>query len=502
MQGCLLRLIQKNSLALRFDKEGRSKLIFCGEELQKLTGYTTEVLQRFPNQWFSIIHPDDQASVLAQRKHLLHNPNAETQQTYRIITKDNTIKIIRERACLDAEQAQVRQVTCIITDITQDVSKEVQQHVMESEARYRSLFEHSPVGMLIIDIDETKRAIATNPKWTELMKSDMDTIMNANMLEFSPEFQPDGQRSRDKLGKLLAEYRATRQATSFEWQFKDGEEELRDMQVKLYPITVDGKGQTIMFINDITQLKEVERALRKALEKAKESDNLKSAFMANFSHEIRTPLNSVIGFSEMLNLDMDDSERQSFIQLIKDNVDFLLISIEKIIEAAKIETKQLEFEYEEFKAIELCQMIFYANKTKATEKGIQLKFKPNSVDFHASIYTDQNKLTYIINHLIDNAIKFTSSGKVEFWYTTSDEHIEFIVKDTGKGISEENQAVIFKSFRQLEDPYTKEHAGLGLGLPIVKGYIEALNGTIRLKSQLGEGTTFYVMLPRDYRAPL
>ncbi len=498
MQSCLLKLIEKSSLIYTCNEHGMGDLVFCGEELQEITGYVLEELKQLPNNWLSIIHPDDKMDVLKVRQLLLVQPLRETEQTYRIITKSNTIRIIRERACMDINVEEQQEVTCIMTDITGDVSNQVKHHVLESETRYRSLFEHSPIGMLIIDIDDTKRAIATNPKWMEFMKSDMNTIMNANMLEFSPEFQPNGELSSTQLGEILAEYRTKREAISFEWQFKDREDRLRDMQVKFYPIVVDGKEQTIMFSNDITQLKKTERALRAALEKAQESDNLKSAFMANFSHEIRTPLNSVTGFSEMLGLsDLDDAERKSFVELIKQNVDGLLVTIEEIIEISKIEAGQLTFQYTLVKPAEICRMVYHINRLKSVNKGIQFKFALSDSDCTISINTDRGKLLYILNHLIDNAIKFTTEGKVDFGYTTSDDHIEFVIRDTGKGIEEENQAAIFQSFRQLENPYTKEHAGLGLGLPVIKGYVEGLHGTIRFESTIGEGTTFFIKLPLD-----
>ena len=498
MQSCLLKLIKKSSLVFTCDDHGMGQLIFCGDELQEITGYALEELKQLPNNWFSIIHPDDKMDVLKVRKVLLAEPLNETEQTYRIITSNNKTRIIRERSCMAINAEQQQEVTSIMTDITGDVSDQAKHHILESETRYRSLFEHSPIGMLIIDIDDTKRAIATNPKWMEFMKSDMNTIMNANMLEFSPELQPGGELSSTKLGEILAKYRANRQAISFEWQFKDREDRLRDMQVKFYPIVVDGKEQTIMFSNDITQLKKTERALRAALEKAQESDNLKSAFLANFSHEIRTPLNSVTGFSEMLGLsNLDEAERKSFVELIKQNVEGLLITIEEIIEISKIEAGQLTFQYTILKPFEICQMVYHINRLKSMNKGIQFAFDADISEQDISITIDKTKLLYILNHLIDNAIKFTTAGQVDFWYTTSDDHIEFVIKDTGKGIAKENQAAIFQSFRQLENPYTKEHEGLGLGLPVIRGYVEGLLGTIRLESTLGKGTTFYVKLQLD-----
>ncbi|TRZ75926.1 MAG: PAS domain S-box protein [Bacteroidetes bacterium] len=255
---------------------------------------------------------------------------------------------------------------------------------------------------------------------------------------------------------------------------------------------------------DITDRKRIEKNLIAAKEKAEESDRLKSAFLSNMSHEIRTPMNAIIGFSTLLSdPSVTDEERQEFIRIIKERGNDLMRIMDDIIDIAKIEAGQVKIEIGECQINTLLSSL-YATMNEVRKKNlktnIDLISKPFSPDKDFTIMTDGNRLRQVLTNLIENAFKFTENGFVEYGYTfRTDEKqgpfIEFYVKDSGIGIPKDKHHVIFERFRQADDSNTRKYGGTGLGLTICKNLMSLLNGDIRLESEEGHGTTFFITLP-------
>ncbi len=237
-----------------------------------------------------------------------------------------------------------------------------------------------------------------------------------------------------------------------------------------------------------------------AKNKAEESDRLKSAFLANMSHEIRTPMNAIIGFSTLLSSEhLDSSEKEELTQHIISNSDTLLHLINEIIDLSKIEAGQLSISIKPCNLNRLLNEIFEsyrAKESKDSNNEVELRFTPaiESPDF--TIQTDALRLKQIISNLVDNALKFTEHGFVEFGYLLeSNTKIKFFVKDTGIGISEGLQDFIFNRFTKIEEDKSKLYRGAGLGLSICKSLTTLLGGEIFVESEPNKGTSFYVTLP-------
>jgi signal transduction histidine kinase len=230
------------------------------------------------------------------------------------------------------------------------------------------------------------------------------------------------------------------------------------------------------------------KQLELSKEKAEENDKLKSSFLANLSHEIRTPMNAIVGFSDLLSEpNLSEDVRLEYLRIIKNCGINLVSIIEDLIAMSKIDAKQISAN---LKGIDLDNCIKELYETiKVTipiDKEIELHFIENENPMPKNILTDEIKLKQVIVNLIANAINET------------DKTIEFSVTDTGLGIDEENLKVIFDRFRRIEDEFSAELSGLGLGLAISKAYIEMLGGTITVSSQIKVGSVFSFTIPLKY----
>nr|WP_315145613.1 ATP-binding protein [uncultured Flavobacterium sp.] len=244
------------------------------------------------------------------------------------------------------------------------------------------------------------------------------------------------------------------------------------------------------------------KQLEVSKEKAEESDRLKSSFLANLSHEIRTPMNAIVGFSDLLNdPNLSEEARKEYLTIIQNCGINLVSIIEDLIEMSKIDSKQIT---PNIVSVDLATCIKELYETiKVTipeEKELELHFVENVDAIHKNVLTDVIKLKQVIVNLISNAIKYTEKGKVTFGYLINELNntIVFSVKDTGLGIDKENLKVIFDRFRRIEDEFSVELSGLGLGLAISKAYVEMLGGTIGVSSELKVGSVFTFTIPLKY----
>ena len=236
------------------------------------------------------------------------------------------------------------------------------------------------------------------------------------------------------------------------------------------------------------------------LEKARciveESDRLKSAFLANMSHEIRTPMNGILGFTELLKENgLTREEQQKYISIIEESGTRMLNILNDIVSISKVESGQMEIALEKTNINKQVEYIYTFFKPAVEQKRMLLSYKVSLCEEKALINTDREKVYAILTNLVKNAIKFTQSGSIEFGYKKKGKFLEFFVKDTGIGIPNDQQKIVFERFRQVNETLTRNDEGAGLGLSISKAYVELLGGKIWLESVEGKGSTFYFSLP-------
>ena len=239
---------------------------------------------------------------------------------------------------------------------------------------------------------------------------------------------------------------------------------------------------------DITELKETERMLIGAKEKAEEADRLKSAFLANMSHEIRTPLNAIVGFSSLLEEAEDAEEKHLYATIIEENNKLLLQLISDILDLSKIEAGTFDIIPEQVDAQQLCNELLQAMQVKATEQ-VEILLAPELPEL--TFTSDKNRLYQVLLNFVTNALKFTSEGSIVIDYRINGNEVRFSVQDTGMGIEPEKQEAIFTRFVKLNNFI----AGTGLGLPICQSIVTQLGGKIGVESEPGKGSCFWFTHP-------
>ena len=240
---------------------------------------------------------------------------------------------------------------------------------------------------------------------------------------------------------------------------------------------------------DITELKETERKLIAARDKAEELDRLKSAFLANMSHEIRTPLNAIVGFSSLLTETEDMKDRKQYMAIVQENTELLLQLISDILDLSKMESGAFEFVKSDTDVNLLCSEIIRSLRMKVPA-GVELVFEECLPGCH--VWADKNRLNQVISNFINNALKFTLSVSITLgYYRLTDGYLRSYVGDTGMGIPKNKIKTVFDRFVKLN---SFVH-GTGLGLSICKSLVEQMGGTIGVESEEGEGSCFWFTYP-------
>jgi CheY-like chemotaxis protein len=246
----------------------------------------------------------------------------------------------------------------------------------------------------------------------------------------------------------------------------------------------------------------IETELKRARDRAQESDRLKTSFLANMSHEIRTPMNGIVGFANLLrDADLSDEQKDLYLKHIDHSSSQLLHIIDDIIDISKIESGQLKISNKPVRINVILDEIYssYFHRIRGDAPGqkkvaFNLVKGDDSNDF--TIVTDDYRLTQIMDNLIDNAIKFTNEGHITFGYELkNNRYIQFFVSDSGIGIPADMMSLIFDRFGQISINESNQPSGTGLGLPISKSLVQLMGGEMWVESTEGRGTTLFFTLP-------
>ncbi|BDQ12950.1 PAS domain S-box protein [Sediminibacterium sp. TEGAF015] len=370
--------------------------------------------------------------------------------------------------------------------------KQIEEKVQLNEKRYRDLFNYSQALICTHDIEGT--LLSVNPAICKIMGYEQEELIGRNIKEFIPK---DRVQYFDKT--YLAEVIGTGKAEGvFSIVCKNGEHIF--LLFQNYMVEEDSSTAYIIgFSQDITNRIRAEQELLKAKEETERASKVKEVFLANMSHEIRTPMNGILGIGSLLYKTNLTPKQSEYTKLILESADNLLHIVNDVLDFTKIESGKVELESIPFNLEEKISSTLKTFIFKIEEKGLELIFD-NQINKDRVIIGDPFRLGQILNNLISNALKFTENGKITL---TSREGIkkgeqtffEFIVNDTGIGISEENLSHIFDEFVQASSETSRKYGGTGLGLSITKNLIEMQGGSIIASSQINKGTSFTVQIP-------
>ncbi|MDY6800736.1 MAG: PAS domain S-box protein [Bacteroidota bacterium] len=417
----------------------------------------------------------------------------------------------------------------VLNYVAQNLSRIIEkiqseQALKESEEKYRNLIENMGEGMTIIDLQEN--VLFCNPKASEIFGFDGTGLIGHNLIEFLNEKQR-------KFIKKETQNRINGEKSTYEQVITTSQNKKCTIQVTATPLYKDNKViGNLGIVRDITDRKKYESKIKQkneelqaaeeelkstneelqwlnqnleknntelkaAKEKAESADRLKTAFLANMSHEIRTPMNSILGFTQLLKNKKDDREKlDRFIDIININGKQLITIIDDIIDFSKIEANQIEIIQYSFDVVKMLDVLFesFSNQIKTKNLELLLLLKKPAVN-QLMIESDEQRIQQILTNLINNAIKFTTVGKIVFGCKLQNNEILFFVEDTGIGIADDKKDIIFERFRQVDDGYTRKYGGTGLGLTISKRLVNLLGGEIWVDSEFGKGSTFYFTIP-------
>ncbi|HQQ12739.1 MAG TPA: tetratricopeptide repeat protein, partial [Bacteroidales bacterium] len=279
--------------------------------------------------------------------------------------------------------------------------------------------------------------------------------------------------------------------------------------IKMPLFHADGKRRALIVIGrDITERKQTEIQLTAALQKAEESERLKSAFLSNMSHEIRTPLNAVIGFSELLEAgNLSEEKLSTFVRHIKDNGNALQTLIADILELSRIESGSIQINEETVNLGNLFTSFYEEFLRLAQARGKQnLAIKIQVPTGEQLFISDKQRIRQVMTNLFDNALKFTGEGSISYGFKVvrnqaNEPLIHLYMTDTGIGIPETKKHLLFKRFTKIHEGSGMVYPGAGLGLSIVEQIVKLMNGNINIHSEAGYGTTVNIFLPATFGTP-
>lgn len=418
-----------------------------------------------------------------------HN-NKEVVAYVVLITKDN--KSLKMKDMVDT-------FLSLSAIILQRISQEVA--LKQSNDKFSQLLTNAPVGIMLVDEEYTITEI--NPAALMLLGRDKKEVVFKKCHEFVCPKQEDFCPWKGKNKQLARGEHILLQ--------KNGEEV--PILKTATRVQIGEKPFLIETFVDITEQRNATRQLIEAKRAAEHANEMKSQFLSNVSHEIRTPMNAILGFTQILKDTQLDKKQFDYVQTIHESGEVLLSIINDVLDLSKVEAGQVQLETIEFDLSQLVVSVIKMMHSRIKEKTVKVdchidKSVPNG------FRGDPTRIRQILINLIGNAIKFTEEGRIDITVSLDDldrgndgrpgdiRILHFSVKDTGIGISEEQQQAIFDSFSQADISTTRKYGGTGLGLAITKAFVQKMGGDIHVNSHIGDGSDFIFTLRLEQAEPV
>jgi len=435
----------------------------------------------------------------AMQKALRERDDFEAE--FRIVWKNGIVRNLYSvaRPVLN-ELYEVISVVGISTDITQRV--EAQKELRESEMRLKQATGNARIGLW--DWDIQSNTIELNEEWTRICGYTLNELSPVTLSTWEKLMHPDDWIESKALLKqhflkdkdvYECEVRMKHKNGNWVWVLDRG---------KVIAWTDEGKPSRMLGTHtEITRMKESSEKLEKAIKEAKkmaeiakEANHTKSRFLANMSHEIRTPMNGMLGFLEMLELTALTNEQMEYLEEAQSATEVLLQLVNDLLDFSKLEANKIELENIAFDIRSIIEETISLIVPRAESKGLQIHTLVYS-EVPNKVAGDPIRIKQIISNLLTNAMKFTEKGEITIEVNAIEKcgenciRIGFEISDTGIGMTEETQKLLFKPFTQADASTTRKYGGTGLGLSICKELVEMMAGKIYVESKYGEGSTFH-----------
>lgn len=484
--------------------------ITWSEEMYRLYGVDPGSMKIDYAAYQSLVHPDDREASSAEVRRSLETGESFMfdHRVIRADNKDERIFAARGKVLRDANGKPVRMI-----GTGQDVTEQrrasaalrsaaeyaARQATSEAAARHLNrVFSKAPVLIAVLAGPEHRFELM-NERATQMISR--GGLLGKTVAEAMPEMAEQGfialldsvyKNNQPFVGNEIParlDYAEGGKSGYFNFVFQPLSDE-------------EGVYAVLVVATDVTDLVSARIAAESAKHEALEASRAKSDFLARMSHELRTPLAAIIGYGELLADGITgpvNDEQKKQLNRIRSSANHLLSIIDEILTLARVEAGKEVVNLENADVSDLLDSVSHMAEPLANAKG--LEFKLDQRTDGVSLVTDPMKLRQVLLNLISNAVKYTESGAVTVTTEMSDGTMDFLVKDTGVGVSQENMEKIFEPFWQVEQTTTRRAGGTGLGLAVTRQFVELLGGRISVESKLGEGSSFKVSLPRSGPSP-
>ena len=460
---------------------------------QRWTDYTGLPAEAMLGDGWKQVHDPALAGGVTERLMAAIRSGENWEDTFPLRRHDGEFRwfLSRARPSRDSEG----NIVCWIGTNT-DVSATIEQEkeLLHKERRYRSLVD--AVSQIVWQADQNGILIGDTTPWQSFTGQTGDAIAGAGWLDA---IHPD---DRERTAKVWMGAIASHAPYEIEHRMRRNDGEWRYMVARATPV-LDDEAHILEWVgihSDITARKTIELELQRAKEDAEAANLAKSQFIANMSHELRTPLSAVIGYSEMLEEEVEDagmSHMLGDLHKINEAARHLLSMISDVLDLSKIEANRMTVFAEAFSLDALIKSVSDTVASLIAKRNNTLVIE--AAQPLGGMHTDQVKLRQCLFNLLGNAAKFTSDGTITLKISHVDhagsDWVEFAIQDTGIGMTEAQLSMLFERFVQADNSTTRRYGGTGLGLSITRAFTELMGGEVDVRSQQGSGSTFIMRIP-------
>nr|WP_276608504.1 PAS domain S-box protein [Caulobacter sp. SLTY] len=488
------RLLAENATDVIACYSPDGRFSFLSPAIASIMGYEPDEL--LGQSVTTFMHPDDVGPVIRRFAEFVSaGPGAAPLRfEYRARRKDGREVWLegQPRPIFDEQTGDLVEFQDCVRDITDRKCAEFA--LAESELRYRVVSENS--SDLLTRTTISGDMIYASASLETITGFTFDELSNGQPRFIDRLHPDDAEPCLAEVRRVIAGDEGSAARLSFRFQRKDGEWIWLESTPTLVK-SLDRPAEIVDLLRDVSARAKIEADLKAARDSAESAAQSKADFLANMSHEIRTPLTAILGFSGLLSEDAELSDRSAgFVRRVSDASRALLTIVNDILDFSKIEAGQMEFDERPVAARDMLDGALQLLSWQAESKGLTLDFVPGP-DLPAFVRLDQNRVTQVLLNLISNAVKFTDSGGVvlEARHDPVRETLRLTVRDTGPGLTPQQQQQLFKRFSQVDSSSERRHGGTGLGLAICRGLVEAMGGTIGVESKVGQGSAFTFEIP-------